>query len=218
MSESPIELAGSGSVPVGTAVFAGPSSRPAAGRRRAGALLGTVAGAALLVAGAAGCSSSSGGGSGTLSKPDTIASLKKSPDQSMAKEILKAAKGQTGSGKLTAVVYQDSSNSSKTVMVYGGVGLPLPSGDTDAQFKSMLGSGTEVGGGVKVGTVADVDPGSAGGTAKCAPILASGGGDSKFVNCAWINGKSALVLSFQRYSADDAQTLVPQILAAMTKG
>ena len=122
-----------------------------------GALLGTVAGAALLVAGAAGCSSSSGGGSGSLSQPDKIASLKKSPDQSMAKEILKAAKGHTGDSKLTAVVYQDGSDSSKTVMIYGGVGIPLPSGDTDSQFKSMLGSGTEVGGGVKVGTVADVD-------------------------------------------------------------
>jgi len=147
LSESPIELAGSGSVPVGAAVFAGPSPRPGAGRRRVGALLGTVAGAALLVAGAAGCSSSSGGGSGTLSQPDKIASLKKSPDQSMAKEILKAAKGHTGGGKLTAVVYQDGSDSSKTVMVYGGVGIPLPSGDTDSQFTSMLGSGTEVGGG-----------------------------------------------------------------------
>ena len=217
MSESPIELAGSGSVPVGAAVFAGPSPRPGAGRRRVGALLGTVAGAALLVAGAAGCSSSSGG-SGSLSQPDTIASLKKSPDQSMAKEILKAAKGQTGASKLTAVVYQDSSNSGKTVMIYGGVGIPLPDGDTDSQFKSMLGSGTATDGGVKVGTVADVDAGSAGGNAKCAPILASGGGDSKFVNCAWINGKSALVLTFQSYSADDARTLLPQILTAMTKG
>jgi len=182
-----------------------------------GALLGTVAAAALLVAAAAGCSSSSGGGSGALSQPDKIASLKKSPDQSMAKALLKAAKGQTGGSKLTAVVYQDSSDSSKTVMVYGGVGIPLPSGDTDAQFKSMLGSGTEVGGGVHVGTTADVDAGSAGGNAKCAPILASGGGP-KFVNCAWINGKSALVLTFQSYSAGDAQTLVPQILTAMTKG
>ena len=116
------------------------------------------------------------------------------------------------------MVYQDSSNSSKTVMIYGGVGVPLPDGGSDSQFKSMLGSGTEVGGGVKVGTVADVDAGSAGGNAKCAPILASGGGDSKFVNCAWINGKSALVLTFQSYSAGDAQTLVPQILTAMTKG
>jgi hypothetical protein len=183
-----------------------------------GALLGTVAGAALLVAGAAGCSSSSGGGSGSLSQPDKIASLKKSPDQTMAKELLKSAKGQAGAGKLTAVIYRDSSDSGKTVMIYGGVGIPLPSGDTDSQFKSMLGSGTEVGGGVKVGTVADVDAGSAGGNAKCAPILASGGGDSKFVNCAWINGKSALVLSFQSYSADDAQSLVPQILTAMTSG
>jgi len=184
-----------------------------------GALLGTVAGAALLVAGAAGCSSSSsGGGSGSLSQPDKIASLKKSPDQTMAKELLKAAKGHSGDGKVTAVVYQDSSNSSKTVMIYGGVGIPLPDGDSEAQFKSMLGSGTATDGGVKVGTVADVDAGSAGGNAKCAPILASGGGDSKFVNCAWINGKSALVLSFQSYSAGDAQTLVPQILTAMTQG
>jgi hypothetical protein len=103
-------------------------------------------------------------------------------------------------------------------MIYGGVGIPLPDGDSDAQFKSMLGSGTSTEGGVKVGTVADVDAGSAGGSAKCAPILASGGGDSKFVNCAWINGKSALVLSFQSYNADDAQSLVPQILTAMTQG
>ena len=180
-----------------------------------------MAGAALLVAGAAGCSSSSssasGGGSGKLSQPDTIASLKKSPDQTMAKELLKQAKGQAKGGTLTAVIYQDSSNSSKTVMIYGGVGIPLPSGDSAAQFKDMLGSGTEVGGGVKLGSVADVDAGGAGGKAQCAPILASSG-TSKFVNCAWINGKSALVLSFQKFSADDAQSLVPQILTAMTKG
>jgi hypothetical protein len=75
----------------------------------------------------------------------------------------------------------------------------------------LAGSGSAAGGGVKVGTVANVDAGSAGGSARCAPILASAGGDSKFVNCAWINGKSALVLTFQSYSADDARTLVPQI-------
>jgi hypothetical protein len=202
LPKSPTGLAPSGSV-----------------RRRAGTLLGTVAGAALLAVAATACSSSSSasGGPGKLSQPDTIASLKKSPDQSMAKEIVKAASGQKGADKLTAVVYQDSSDSGKTVMIYGGVGIPLPSGDADAQFKDMLGSGTETGGSAKLGTVATVDAGSAGGKAECAPIQGLSGG-AKFVNCAWINDKTALVMTFQSYAAADAQALVPQILTAMTKG
>jgi hypothetical protein len=190
-----------------------------AGRRRVGTLLGTVAGAALLAAGIAACGgSSSSGGSGKISQPDTIASLKKSPDQTMAEGLLKQAKTDEKGAKLTAVIYQDSSEAAKKVFIYGGVGIKMPSGDTKEQFKDMLGSGTAVGAGVKLGSVADVDAGDAGGKAQCAPIKASGGGDSKFVNCAWINGKSALVLSFTSFSADDAQSLVPQILTAMTQG
>ena len=181
-----------------------------------GALLGTVAGAALLVAGAAGCSSSSGGGSGSLSQPDTIASLKKSPDQSMAKEILKAAKGQTGAGKLTAVVYQDSSNSSKTVMIYGGENLPVPAGPPAKQIKVMLKSGTRVGIGTKLGHELPVPAGSAGGVAKCAPLI-SPGSTLKFVTCGWVHGKSVLVMSFGGFDAKSAKSLVPQIIAAVVK-
>ena len=184
-----------------------------------GTLLGTVAGAALLVAGAAGCGgSSSSGGSGKISQPDTIASLKKSPDQTMAQGLLKQAKSDEKDGTLTAVIYQDSSESAKKVFIYGGVGIQMPSGSSEEQFKDMLGSGTATDSGVKLGSVADVDAGDAGGKAQCAPIKSSGGGDSKYVNCAWINGKSALVLSFTSFSADDAQSLVPQILTAMTQG
>jgi hypothetical protein len=58
-----------------------------------------------------------------------------------------------------------------------------------------------------------VDAGSAGGVAKCAPVPSSDG--SKFVNCGWINGRDALVMSFDGFSQARAKALVPQIISAM---
>jgi hypothetical protein len=110
--------------------------------------------------------------------------------------------------KVRAVSYEDGADSSRKVLVYGGVGLPVPPGGPDKQLKQMLRTGTTTG--VKVGSATSVAPGSIGGTAECAQV-----GTTKNVNCGWISGKNALVMAFQGFDKGSVQTLVPQILAAM---
>jgi hypothetical protein len=191
-----------------------------------------VAAVALLAAGAAGCSSggkaapaaagsapaagqasqpASSKVTGSVSTPSQIATLQKAANQTVAKKLLKQIKAAGGNAKLAAVSYEDSAHASRTVLIYGGVGIPVPPGSPTAQLKSMLKSGTEKG--VKVGHAATVDAGSAGGMAQCAPVPSPGG--AKFVNCGWINGKDALVMSFDGFSKHNAQALVPKIIAAM---
>jgi len=78
----------------------------------------------------------------------------------------------------------------------------------------MLKSGTHVGIGTKLGRELTVAPGSAGGVAKCAPLIHPGS-SLKFVTCGWVHGKSVLVMSFGGFDAKSAKSLVPQIIAAM---
>jgi hypothetical protein len=198
----------------------------------AGAVLGAAA-VALLAVGAVGCSSggttaapaatgsaaATGQASqpashqvtGSVSTPNQIASLQKAADQTEAKALLKQIKAAGGNAKLAAVSYEDSAHKSKTVLIYGGVGIPVPPGNPAAQLKSMLRTGTQAG--AKLGHVATVDAGSAGGAAQCVPIPSPDG--STFVNCGWINGKDALVMSFNGFSKARAKALVPQIISAM---
>jgi hypothetical protein len=203
--------------------------RPAG--HRAGAVLGAAA-VALLAAGAAGCSAggtaapaatgsaaATGQASqpashkvtGSVSTPNQIASLQKAADQTVAKKLLKQIKVAAGNAKLAAVSYEDSADKSRTVLIYGGVGIPVPPGSPAAQLKSMLRTGTAVG--AKVGHAATVDAGSAGGTAQCARVPSPDG--SRFVNCGWIDGKDALVMSFDGFSKARAKALVPKIISAM---
>jgi hypothetical protein len=141
--------------------------------------------------------------------PDQIASLTKSSDQSTAQSLLKQIQSAPGGEQLIAVSYEDSTDKARTVLIYGGTG-PLPPGDPDSQLLAMLGSGTASG--VKIGNASNVDPGPAGGTAKCAPIPGNG---KKVINCGWINGKTALVMSFTAFDQATAQSLVPKIVGAM---
>ncbi|MBO3749851.1 hypothetical protein J5X84_27540 [Streptosporangiaceae bacterium NEAU-GS5] len=190
-------------------------------------LAGSIAGVALFLAGcgqnAAGTSAkptASAAGkpvksdkpvaAGALSAPDEIGSLRKSADQTVATDLLKQIQGGTKATKMIAVSYEDGTDKSHTVLVYGGVG-EVPPGSTDDQLKSMLGSGTMVGS--KVGEAQTVDPGAAGGAAKCAPIPSNDG--LKYVNCGWINGKTALVMTFTGFDAATPQTMVPAIVAAI---
>jgi hypothetical protein len=167
--------------------------------------------AVLLAAGAAGCSSGGSGGSAPkgLQIPAKIASLKKSADQSTAKFLLSGMKGALRK-KMHAVAYEDSSDSSHKVLVYGGTGIPIPPGSPGSQLKQMLSSGTAAG--ARMGSPASVDPGSLGGKAECAVIPSA-----KVVNCGWISGTAALVMTFQGFDTGNAQTLVPQILSAMVR-
>ena len=208
-------------------------------RSRAASLIGAVAGATLLVAGVAACgggsspakssagsgSSSSGGTSsvptpattpGPLTEPDQIATLQKSADQSVATDLLHSMQATAKGAQISAVTYVDSSNKAHTVLIYGGENLPVPAGPPAKQIKVMLTSGTRVGVGTKLGRELAVPAGSAGGMAKCAPLL-NPGSTLKFVTCGWVHGKSVLVMSFGGFDAKSAKSLVPQIIAAMVK-
>jgi len=211
----------------------------AASRSRAVSLIGAVAGATLLVAGVAACgggsspakstagsgSSSSGGTSsvptpattpGPLTEPDTIATLQKAADQSVATDLLHSMQATAKGADISAVTYVDSSDKAHTVLIYGGENLPVPAGPPAKQIKVMLKSGTHVGMGTKLGRELTVAPGSAGGVAKCAPLIHPGS-NLKFVTCGWVHGKSVLVMSFGGFDAKSAKSLVPQIIAAMVK-
>jgi len=210
----------------------------AAGRSRAVSLIGAVAGATLLVAGVAACgggsspakstgsgSSSSGGTSsvptpsttpGPLTEPDTIATLQKAADQSVATDLLHSMQESAKGAQISAVTYVDSSDKTHTVLIYGGENLPVPAGPPAKQIKVMLKSGTRVGIGTKLGHELPVPAGSACGVAKCVPLIRPGS-NLKFVTCGWVHGKSVLVMSFGGFDATSAKSLVPQIIAAMVK-
>jgi hypothetical protein len=227
VSESPTELPRqSGTVP----------PRPAA-RSRAVSLIGAVAGATLLIAGVAACgggsspaksssgsSSNSGGSSvptpattpGPLTEPDQIATLQKAADQSVANDLLHSMQKTAKDAQISAVTYVDSSNKTHTVLIYGGENLPVPAGSPAKQIKVMLDSGTRVGVGTKLGHALPVPAGSAGGMARCAPLI-NPAASLKSVTCGWISGKSVLVMSFGGFDAKSAKSLVPQIIAAMVK-
>jgi hypothetical protein len=165
----------------------------------------TLAGVALAAA-AAGCGSSGSGSSAKgIQFPAKVASLQKSADQSTAKSVLSGLKGASRK-EIHAVSYEDSSDSSRKVLVYGGTGVPVPPGDPATQLKKLLANGSS---GVKASSVA---PGSVGGTAECAALS-----QVKLVNCGWISGKSALVMTFQGFDKGSAQSLVPKVLAAMVQ-
>ena len=227
MSESLTELPSqSGTVP----------PQPA-GRSRAISLIGAVAGAALLVAGVAACgggsspaksssgsSSNSGGSSvptpattpGPLTEPDQIATLQKAADQSVANDLLHSMQATAKGAQISAVTYVDSSNKSQTVLIYGGDNLPGLAGAPAKKIKVMLKSGVRVGVGTRLGHELPVPAGSAGGMARCAPLITPGAA-LRSVTCGWIHGKSVLVMSFGGYDAKGAKSLVPQIIAAMEK-
>ena len=231
MSESLTELPSqSGTVP----------PQPA-GRSRAISLIGAAAGAALLVAGVAACgggsspaknssdsSSNSGGSSsvptpattpGPLTEPDQIATLQKTADQSVAKDLLRSMQATAKGAQISAVTYVDSSDKTRSVLVYGGDNLPGLAGAPARKIKVMLKSGVRVGVGVgtRLGHELLVPAGSAGGMARCAPLITPGAA-LKSVTCGWIHGKSVLVMSFGGFDAKSAKSLVPQIIAAMEQG
>jgi hypothetical protein len=148
-----------------------------------------------------------------LKMPGRIGPLKKSADQTVAKELLTGMQGAASSPKLHAVSYSDSADAARTVLVYGGVGVPIPPGGPASALKSMLRSGTLAS--AKIGATTMASNGEVGGSAECAPLSGLGAGGHQLVNCGWLEDRSALVMTFTGYTPQDAQALVPQILERM---
>ena len=192
----------------------------AAGRHRAGRLAATVLGLALLAAGAAACSS--GGGSGDqksggstaaaaptgITVPDKIGFLKKeaedakfgTPDDGIPASVRK---------NLHSVNYADpADNLHHYVLVEGGPGLPITTDGPDDVVQRLL---SEWMMSANRPEATKVSPGSADGTAECAPEYS---GKDRF-DCGWVNGKVALVMSFTGFTLDETKAQLPKILDAM---
>jgi hypothetical protein len=111
---------------------------------------------------------------------------------------------------LHAVSYQDAADGSRSVLVSGGPGLPIPS-DGSADKVSRLFPEWAVG--AERDQATSVATGSAGGSAECAPDAAN----PKDPDCGWVNGTMALVFSFTDTDQHSAQALVPKLLTAMVR-
>jgi hypothetical protein len=112
---------------------------------------------------------------------------------------------------LRSVTYGDDSNPTQYVAVVGGPGMPVPAaGPGDPVQRLMVKFLNDP----KVSATTSMPVGSAGGTAECTT-------DSAFKNgldCGWVNGTTALTLSFNDTPLARARVLMPQILSAMTGG
>lgn len=189
--------------------------RPRPGRSRAGGLAATVAGLALLAA-AAGCSSGGSGKATSDSKaagppkgiqvPAKIASLKKVNDEA-EQEFKDSGIPSSVRKNLHSVYYRDSTDDSRTVLVTGGAGLPVPTDGPSDKVKALF---TEWDMGANGKPTTSVATGSAGGSAECAV-------SDESLYCGWVNGKVALTINFDGFKQKRAQALVPQILSAMVR-
>lgn len=190
-----------------------PQPRP--GRHRAGTLAVAVATFSLLTAGAGGCSSSSSGHTGQagqaaagpatgIQAPARIGTLTKQNDDKS---------GMSGSGVPPSVLknlhtLSYSASAGPYVLINGGPGLPVPTDGSPDKIKRLF-SEWDVGSAGEALT--SVPTGSAGGTAECTPYNAP----AKGVDCGWVSGKVALVMSFSGFPLSQARALVPKILSAM---
>lgn len=198
------------------------------GRRRADAVVRVIVSAALVAIAAAGCATDSASGgtptsappvgprtaaaapsglAGQLRLPDDVGPLTKAADQSFAQKILDAVKGLSNSTHLQAVSYEDRSDRSRTVLLFGGTG-EVPPGNPEEQVELLLKSLTP--GNAGIDTLTTVDSGAVGGVSRCAKVLIANGP----YNCAWGKGNMALLVSFQSYPPEAARALLPTILAA----
>lgn len=146
----------------------------------------------------------------TLRLPDKIGPLTKSADQSLAQSLLSGAKDPSGATQNQAASYEDRSNKSHTVLVYGGTGN-VPAGSPDEQVDALLNAFTTDA--AKADKPTKVSAGKVGGTSKCAKGPAAHGP----YNCVWVKGRTAVLMSFQNYSPNAAQALVATILAATVR-
>ena len=192
--------------------------RPRAGRSRAGGLAAAAAVISLLAAGAAGCSSSSSGNgkpggtaaAGTaptgIQVPAKIGSLAKGAedpngfkDSGLPKSVTK---------NLHTVSYAVGGDSLRSVLITGGLGLPVPTDGPSDKIKRLFSEWDVGSAGAKL---TSVPAGPVGGLAECAPYDTA----YKEIDCGWVGGKVALTLGFTGIAKDKARALVPQILSAM---
>lgn len=175
---------------------------------------------------AAGCST--GGGSsataarppgdssapdGTAARPPTgiripasIGSLQLIDDQGSKGSLYTSLPGSVRKN-LHMALYGDGGGSSRTVVVSGGMGFPVPPGGSADKVRRLFSKWA-------MGTIGrratSVATGSAGGSAECASTGAN-------LSCGWVSGKAALTISFVGIPQRQARALVPRILTAIVR-
>lgn len=149
----------------------------------------------------------------SLEAPNQIGDLKKSADQSRA-DTLRSTLTNGGIEEPFAVVYEDTAQAGRQVIVWGGTGPIFGTGSRQAQLNGFFSSaGAQLSGGT-ISDRAPVSAGSVGGLAECEKVSGMGVAMSL---CAWI-GEDALVgFILTGYSPAEAGEAVPEILSAIVK-
>jgi hypothetical protein len=110
---------------------------------------------------------------------------------------------------LRSVSYADPPGDfAHAVTIRGGPELPIPA-EGPPDVVQRLFSRWDVS--AVAAKARKVSAGSVGGVAECAPASVTG----LNLECGWVSGKMALVISFSGLAKDKAEALVPQILDAM---
>jgi hypothetical protein len=148
-------------------------------------------------------------GPASLSMPTTIGTLTKASDQSTA-DTLRTQLSSSGISNPYAIAYQDKSQSSRRVVVWGGTGSDF-AGDDQVRRDAFFRSGNAEFTGETVSNRAPVPTGAARGSAECETVT----GNSSLAFCVWVGNDALLGLIFQGYSRSDSDALAATVLSAV---
>jgi hypothetical protein len=150
-----------------------------------------------------------------LVAPDRIGALRKMADQSQANSMLNQMSG-AGIDHPFSVGYEDSANKARLAIAWGGTGRIFAVGGPQQQLDEFFSSAGKSLSGGTVGARQNVNPGSAGGTAQCAPVTGLG---VAMALCAWSGGDGLLGVIISGLTADRAGARMHDMLQAIvTKG
>jgi hypothetical protein len=155
-------------------------------------------------------SSEAARGRTTLSAPARIGTLVKSSKQDPIVDELRKTLKANGLRRPFAAIYEDSSNTARTVMVWGATGR---NGRESAVISGFF-RGAEA----EVGDIVDrrrVPPGTRGGTTECGHTGARVAFDATV--CVWVTDDAMLAMAFVARSMESSVSLAPKIIAAVAK-
>jgi hypothetical protein len=150
-----------------------------------------------------------------LVAPDRIGPLQKTADQSRATTMLDQMSN-AGIEHPFSVGYEDTANKSRLAIAWGGTGRIFAVGGPQQQLDEFFNSAGKSLSGGTVGARQNVNPGSAGGSAQCAPVTGLG---VAMALCAWSGGDGLLGVIISGLTADRAGARMHDMLQAIvTKG
>jgi hypothetical protein len=148
-------------------------------------------------------------GPASFSMPATIGTLGKASDQSTA-DTLRNQLSSSGIDNPYAIAYQDTNQSDRKVVLWGGTGSDF-GGDDQARIDAFFKSGNAEFTGETVTNRAPVGTGAANGTAECETVT----GSQSLAFCVWVGNDALLGLIFGGYSRAESDALVATVLSAV---